>query len=334
MGTWWWIGLACLVVVTGCGPKQPPGPLVPVEPDALPEFTDDLDIRSLRLAVERTMPKWAGAGDADSTLAASRLLEAIENGANGDARRLAVAIAYEVSQTRDPLLMTSYYEPELAARARPDAVFRYPIYKRPPDLVDKEPYASRADIDAGVLAGRGLELAWTDDPLRLFLLHVQGSGRLRMDDGRVVPIMFAGTNGRPYTALAKVLMAEGLLTREEATIPGVKRVMAGLDPARQAELMARNERYTFFRLGKGGVIGSLGVELTPGRSIAADPAVVPPGSLAYLVTDKARRFVVVQDTGGAIKGAHVDLFVGPGQKAEAFAGEARERGTLYVLTPR
>ncbi len=349
--TRWWIGVACLVLSAGCGPKQPVGPLIPVEPDDLPDFTDDLDMASLRVAVERTMPRWAAAGDADSTMAASRLLDAIARGAEGDGRRVAVAVAYEVQQLRDPLLMTSYYEPELRGRSRPDAVFRYPIYAKPPNLTEEKrdgqkvvgrrlpdgtlaPYPSRAEIDAGALVGRGLELAWTDDPLRLFLLHVQGSGRLRMDDGRVLPIMFAATNGRPYTALAKVLMDEGLLTREEATIPGIKRVMATLQPEEQAAFMARNERYTFFRIGKGGVIGSLGVELTPGRSIAADPALIPPGSMVYLVTDKARRFVVVQDTGGAIKGAHVDLFVGPGEAAEAFAGEARERGTLYLLTPR
>lgn len=350
-GTWWWIGLACLVLTAGCGPKQPPGPLIPVEPDDLPEFSDDLDLTSLRAAVERTMPKWAAAGDADSTLAATRLVDAMARGADGDGRRVAVAVAYEVQQVRDPLLMTSYYEPELLARSKPDAVFRYPIYAKPPNLTETKsggqkivgrklpdgtvvPYPSRAEIDGGALVGRGLELAWTDDPLRLFLLHVQGSGRLRMGDGRVVPIMFAGTNGRPYTALAKVLIEEGLLTREDATVPGIKRVMATLGADRQTALMHRNERYVFFRVGKGGVVGSLGVELTPGRSIAADPTLIPPGSLAYLVTDKARRFVVVQDTGAAIRGAHVDLFVGAGAAAEAFAGEARERGTLYLLTPR
>lgn len=332
----WWFGLGCLMAfAVGC-PKQPPGPLVPVSPDDLPAFTDDLDIGSLRLAIERTMPVWAKRGDAESTMAATRLLDAIQRGADGDKRRVAVAVAYEVEQFRDPLLMTSYYEPEIAARSTPDAVFRYPIYGLPKDLKQVVPYPSRAEIEAGALAGRGLEIAWTNDPLRLFLLHVQGSGRLRMSDdrGRVVPILFAGTNGRPYTALAKVLIAEGLLTKEEATMPGIVRVMSPMPADEQAALMARNERYTFFRMGRGGVVGSLGVELVPGRSIAADPKLVQPGSLAYLVTGKARRFVIAQDTGAAITGARVDLFVGAGASAEAFAGEAREPGTLYILTPR
>jgi membrane-bound lytic murein transglycosylase A len=323
-----------IAIVAACGPKQPPDPLIPLDPDHLPAFSDDGDLGSLRLAIERTMPVWARSGDAGSTIAATRLLEAISRGADGDARRVATAIAYKVDQVRDPLLMTAYYEPQLPARTRPDSVYRYPIYARPPDLGANSMGPSRAEIDAGALAGRGLELAWTNDPLHLFLLHVQGSGRLRMDDGRIVPIMFAGTNGRPYTALARVLVEEGLLTKEEATVPGIKRVMTPMPPDEQAALMARNERFTFFRLGKGGAIGSLGVELTPGRSIAADPRLVPPGSLVYLVTDKVRRFAIAQDTGAAIVGARADLFVGAGQAAESFAGTARENGTLYVLTPR
>jgi peptidoglycan lytic transglycosylase A len=329
---WWIAGLVALAAA--CGPKQPPSPLVAVDPDHLPAFTDDLDMGSLRLAIERTMPVWSRRGDADSTLAATRLLDAIARGASGDRRRGAVALAYEVQQVRDPLLMTAYYEPELAARTRPDAAYRYPIYARPPELTPNAPGPSRAEIDAGALAGRGLELAWTNDPLHLFLLHVQGSGRLRLDDGRVVPILFGGTNGRPYTALARVLLDEGLLSRDEATVPGIRRAMALQAPDVQAQLMARNERYTFFRVGTGGPVGSLGVELTPGRSVAADPRLIPPGSLGYLVTPSARRFIVAQDTGAAITGAHVDLFVGAGEAAEAFAGEARDRGTLYLLTPR
>ncbi len=296
------------------------------------------------------MPVWSNRGDASSALAATRLLDALARGVSGDDRALAVLTSYAVLEVRDPLLMTAYYVPELPVRRWRDAVYRYPIYGRPPDLVEvtsdgtKEigrvengvvvQYPSRGEIEAGALAGRGLELAWTDDPLRLFLLHVQGSGRLRTDDGRIVPVQFAGTNGRPYTALASVLVREGYLTKEEATIPGITRVMASLSPAEQMALMSRNERYTFFRVGKPAVVGSMGVELTPGRSIATDLRLIPPGSIAYIVTDKVRRFVVAQDTGAAIKGAHVDLFVGTGSAAEAFAGEARERGKLYLLKPR
>lgn len=227
--------------------------------------------------------------------------------------------------------MTAYYEPELAARTRPDARFRFPLYAPPPGGAP-----SRAAIDSGALAGRGLEIAWTDDPLGLFLLHVQGSGRLRFADGSVRPALFAGTNGQPYVALARVLIDEGYLTRDDATVPGIRRVMATLPAERQRALMQQNPRYVFFKLGAqpGDPVGSMGVPLTAGRSIATDPTLLPPGSIGYLVTPTTRRFVVAQDVGAAIKGAHVDLFVGPGAAAEAFAGSARDRGTLYLLEPR
>lgn len=305
-------------------------PLVPLRADQLPDFSDDAQLASLRQAIARTLPAWRKKGDAASVAAAERLLGALAANADPAARRRAIAGSFRVLRVRDPILMTAYYEPELAARATPDARFRHPLYAKPPGGAP-----SRAAIDAGALAGRGLEIAWTDDPLGLFLLHVQGSGRLRYPDGTVRPVRFAGTNEQPYKALARVLIERGLLVREDATVPGIRRVMATLPDDEQRALMQENPRYVFFELGArpGDPVGSLGVPLTPGRSIATDPTLVPSGRIAWLATPSARRFVVAQDVGGAIKGAHVDLFVGPGAAAEAFAGSARDRGTLYVLEP-
>ncbi len=258
---------------------------------------------------------------------------------------------------REPLLLTAYYEPELAARFVRDASFRYPLYARPPDLVDVEPrtldetctcrrlsgrvegarlqpYPSRADIEGGALAGRGLELAWVADPVALFVLHVQGSGWLRLDDGALVGVRWAGSNGRPYRSVAQDLIARGLLPDDHTTLPDVRRALEALPPAEQAAVLATDERYTFFQLAEGGAVGSLGVELTPGRSIATDPHLVPPGALAYLETPSAHRFAVSQDAGAAIVGAHADLFLGAGAEAEERAGRARERGALYLLLPR
>jgi membrane-bound lytic murein transglycosylase A len=130
------------------------------------------------------------------------------------------------------------------------------------------------------------------------------------------------------------LTARGLLEKGRRTMPDVRRALAALSPEDQAAVLAYNERYTFFRLADGGAVGSLGVELTPGRSIATDPRLVPLGSLAYLATPSARRFVVSQDTGAAIVGARADLFLGPGADAEARAGRMHERGALYLFTPR
>src|SRR5439155_2784706 len=171
----------------------------------------------------------ARAGDAATSAAAERLLDTIAATADPGERRAAVARAFRVLRVTDPLLLTAYYEPEIAARLAPDPTFRHPIYGRPRDLVDVDPtaldlacacrsmsgrlegsavrpYPSRAEIDAGALAGRGLEVAWAADPISLFVLHVQGSGRLRLDDGRVLGLRYAGTNGRPYRSVAHTLV--------------------------------------------------------------------------------------------------------------------------------
>ena len=346
----------CCLVLAGCAllRPQPSGPLVPAE---LPPLEDDLDLASLRAAIERTRPVYARAGDAATAAAADRLLAILDSTIDPKARRAAVARDFRVVRFRDRVLLTAYYEPDLAARFARDANFRHPLYARPPDLVDVEPrtldetctcrrlsgrveggrlepYPSRADIEGGALAGRGLELAWAADPVALFVLHVQGSGRLRLDDGTLVGVRWAGSNGRPYRSVAQALVARGLLPDEHTTLPDVRHALEALSPAEQAAVLAANERYTFFRLAEGGAVGSLGVELTPGRSLATDPRLVPPGALAYLETPGAHRFAVSQDAGAAIVGAHADLFLGAGAEAEECAGRTRERGDLYLLLPR
>ena len=333
---------------------RPPGPLVPVGARAVPPLADDMELESLRVAIARTLPAYRDPADAD---AARRLLDILATTADPGARRAAVAAAFEVVRVRDPVLLTAYYEPEIEGRLVRDATYRHPLYARPPDLVDVDPralggrcgcrrlvgrvedgrlvpYPSRGEIEAGALAGRGLELAWAADPLAVFMLHVQGSGLLRLADGRRIGLRFAGTNGRPYRSLGRALAERGLLTPDHATVPDIRRALAALPAAEQAALLATNERYTFFRVAAGGPVGSLGVELTPGRSIATDPRWVKAGALAYLATPSVRRFVVAQDAGAAIVGAHTDLFLGAGAEAEETAGRMRERGALYVLRPR
>ena len=345
--------LATLVLATAACALRAPGAPVPVGARELPPLLDDLDLASLGTAIERTVPVWERAGDVGSVAAARALLVTLTREPDPRARREAVGRRFRLVRVPEPVLVTAYYEPELAARLHPGGTFRHPIYGRPPDLVDVEPgvlgcgcrcgmltgrvqggrvvpYPSRAEIEGGALAGRGLELAWTDDPLALFLLHVQGSGRLRLADGRVVGVRYAGTNGRPYRSLAQMLVARGSLPAGRATLPAIREYLAG-HPAEQAALLAENERYTFFRLAGGEPVGSLGVVLTPGRSIAADARVVPPGTVAYLRTPSFARFVVSQDAGAAIVGARADVFLGAGPEAEERAGQTSERGTLYLL---
>ncbi len=285
-----------------------------------PTFADDLDLASLRQAIARSSAR----GDAGT-----RLLEIL---AGSDERAAAIERSFRVVRVADSVLLTAYYEPELAARRTAGGAFQYPIYRQPDGA---RPMPTRAAIDAGALAGRRLELAWTDDPVRLFALHVQGSGRLRLADGAIMRVGYAGTNGRPYGSIAPALRARGLLPDGPATWPDIRAALVKLPREEQLAVLATNERYTFFRPTRdGNPVGSLGVPLTPGRSIAADPHVVPPGAIAYVETETVRRFVVVQDTGVAIKGPRADLFLGAGADAEARAGTMREHGMLYVLTPR
>ena len=273
-----------------------------------------------------------------------------------EARRAFIAQAFRVVRVRQPILLTGYYAPELVAHRRPGGDFRHPIYGRPPDLVDVDPsvldtchcraaagrvigdrlfpFFTRAEIDGGALAGRGLEIAWANDPLTLFALHVQGSGQLVLDDGARMGVHFAGTNGRPYRSIGRALMERGLVPPAHATMPELRQYLAGLAPVDQANLLEINERYTFFRLADHGPKGSFGVELTPGRSVATDPRLVPRGTLAYLRSGSATRFIVSHDTGAAVQGAHADLFFGAGADAEDRAGRLKENGSLYLLLPR
>jgi membrane-bound lytic murein transglycosylase A len=262
---------------------------------------------------------------------------------------------FRVRRVSSSLLLTGYYEPELTARATRDHTFRCPSYGRPADLVRVRPdrftcpcptiegrvaegelvaYPSRREIDAGALAGQGREIAWATDALDLLLLQVQGSGRLRYEDGHPTGVHFAGTTGRPYSSLGRVMIDRGLLGSGQAGIPQIRQVFGRLSPDQQQDLMASNERFVFFALSDGPIRGALSVPLTAGRSVAIDPKRVPLGSILYLETPTYRRFVIGQDTGAAIKGAHADLFVGHGVAAGEVAGRLKEKGSLWLLEPR
>ncbi len=262
-------------------------------------------------------------------------------------------------------LFTGYYEPLLhGARGR---VGRYsvPLYARPDDLVMVNlglfrpdlagrriagrvvdgrltPYETRREIDSGRLSGRGLELLWVDDPLDAFFLHIQGSGRVELADGRTVRVGYAGQNGQPYVAIGRVLVERGALRREEVSLQSI-RAWLEAHPMETTEVLAANPSYVFFRLLDGdGPIGALGVALTPGRSLAVDPSFVPLGAPVWLDTTDPldegrplRRLMVAQDTGGAIRGAvRGDVFWGAGEEAEARAGRMRSQGRYYLLLPR
>jgi len=268
-------------------------------------------------------------------------------------------------------LFTGYYEPLLEGALRPDARFRWPVHRRPPELVEVDlglfredlrgrriagrvdddgrlrPFPDRAAIERGVLAGRGLELLWVDDPIGLFFLHIQGSGRVRLRDGRTLRLVYAGQNGHPYRAIGRDLVEMGALAPEEVSLFTI-RAWLEAHPAAAPALMRRNPSYVFFRLAgevrEGeGPPGTLGVPLTPARSIAVDRRFWPLGIPFFLDVPVPfpegerpwRALVVAQDTGGAIRGVvRADVFWGTGPRAEWIAGHMRARGRMWVLLPR
>jgi membrane-bound lytic murein transglycosylase A len=264
---------------------------------------------------------------------------------------------YAVRADGDPDgLFTGYFEPLLFGADRPDARFRVPLYRPPDDLAAAlaagQPHYSRSDIDGGALDGRNLELLWVDDPLDAFFLHIQGSGRVAMADGQIVRVGFAGKNGHPYVAIGRELIAKGAMTKDEVSMPAIRKWLEN-HPAEAARVMALNSSYVYFRIiendskegAKEGPIGAMGVALTPGRSVAVDPAFVPYGAPVWLDTvhpqadpqapgRPLRRLLIAQDTGTAIKGpVRGDVFWGHGAEAAARAGVMKSPGRWYLLFP-
>lgn len=244
----------------------------------------------------------------------------------------------------DTALFTAYYEPEINAARRAGGAFRYPIYARPDDLIEGEPFHTRSEIDQGALAGRGLELFWLDDPVESFLLHVQGSGRLRLPDGSLARVGYGGKNGRPYTSIGKALVERGAFTVEEASGQKIRDWVAD-NPEQMWDLFALNESYVFFAEQPGlitadrGPIGSFGAPLPALRALAADPAYYPLGAPIWVEAagraEAMASLMVALDTGGAIKGAQRgDVFLGSGDAAGHRAGEFRAEGAMIVLLPK
>ncbi|MBY0275596.1 MltA domain-containing protein [Candidatus Binatia bacterium] len=249
-----------------------------------------------------------------------------------------LARSFRTTPARE-VFVTGYHEPTLAARRKADATFRHPIYRMP---AGGGPLPTRAEIEDGALAGRGLELFWTDDPVELFFLQVQGSGRLRLEDGTIVRIGYAGNNGKTYTAIGSVLVQRGVFRREEVTAPVIKAWLRA-NPSQADALMRTNSRYVFFSArpatGDEGPAGALGVPLVPWRSVAVDPKVTPLGSVGRLVVplpdgSTFDALVVAMDAGTAITGpGRLDLFCGPDARGEQIAGELRHAGTVAWLRP-
>ena len=247
-------------------------------------------------------------------------------------------------------LLTAYYEPVLEASRLPTAQFSVPLYQPPTGLAQRKPWYTRQEIDTLPEAQAGLQgraIAYLADPVDALVLQIQGSGRVRITqpDGseRWVRLAYAGTNDQPYRSVGRWLLDQGLI--RDASWPGIKSWLAQ-NPQRQQELLWSNPRVVFFREeaiaardSSEGPRGAQGVALTPGRSIAVDPASIPYGTPLWLASagpqTSLQKLVLAQDTGSAITGAvRADYFVGWGQDAGELAGRLRQPLQLWVLWPK
>jgi len=240
-----------------------------------------------------------------------------------------------------PALFTGYFEPELEGSPTRTARFKYPVYRRPPDLTDGVAYHTRAAIEGGAIAGRGLELAWLDDPVDVYFLQVQGSGRIRMSDGSVIRLGYAGKNGHAYKSVGKEMIRRGTHTLDQVSAPEIANFVRS-NPSTGRELLDTNPSYVFFRkIGtlkpEDGPIGAMGRSITAMRSVAIDPNFTPLGAPVWIEKDGAapiRSLMVAQDTGGAIKGMQrADIFFGTGAQAGDAAGTIRDGGRMVLLLP-
>lgn len=260
-------------------------------------------------------------------------------------------------------LFTGYFEPEIKGSRQRKGAYTQPIYGKPTDLVTADlgkfrpnwsgeqlvgrvengrlvPYPTRAEIDKGAIDGKAAVVAWTDDAVDLAIMQIQGSGRVRLDDGSVVRLGVAGSNGHKFVGIGKVMKDEGKLG-SDTSMPAI-RAWLKANPAEGRTLLGRNPRYIFYGVNAGtdGPMGTEGVALTPERSLAVDPRFVPLGAPVWVDSvDPAgkplRRLMVAQDTGAAIKGpVRGDVFWGAGEAAFQIAGKMKSPGRLVVFLPR
>jgi membrane-bound lytic murein transglycosylase A len=279
-------------------------------------------------------------------------------------------IPYAVTDDgRSQGLFTGYYEPLLKGSLEKAGDFTVPLYRRPEDLISADlgsfsealkgrhllgrvkgrrflPYYSHAEINAGALTGKDLELLYVDSIVDAFFLQIQGSGRVRLPDGQEIRVGYAGKNGRPYFAIGRALIREGALPADKVSMQSIRRWLEN-HPDEAGRIMEENQSFVFFRRLKGQSIkGALGVPLTAERTLAIDHRLLPMGAPIWLDTTRPgdtagapeqpyRRLMVAQDTGGAIRGGiRGDIFWGHGDIAEWRAGHSKHSGRWTLFVPR
>lgn len=239
-------------------------------------------------------------------------------------------------------LFTGYFEPELDGSRRPSARYRHPVYRLPPEARRTNQWLTRSEIEeSAVMKGRGLEIAWVDDPVELFFLQIQGSGRIRLPDGEYIRVGYGGNNGHEYRSIGVELVRRGIYNSHQVSAQVIKNWVRR-NPAEGRALLRHNPSYVFFREvsevpAERGPLGAMNRSITALRSVAVDPEYTPLGAPVWVEKDgksKLRRLMIAQDTGSAIKGTQrADIFFGTGDKAGREAGQLKDPGRMVVLVP-
>jgi len=354
-------------------PQHPPG--------SGPALVDDLELRGLEIALTRSL-SYLHALPADTRYKVAGEVVPVQRLINSarhlhgllQARPGPEALSRQIGRDYDlvrlcgqpgssppRLLVTGYYQPVFTGSLTPTPPFAYPLHRVPDDLVvavgkgnkpavgraDRGrvvPYWTRGEIEQGQLL-RGAELVWLRDPFDAFVLHVQGSGVIRLPDGSVRGVHYAQSNGRAYSSIGKHLVDAGRMRLADVTMDSLRRYIEQ-HPAERDQILQTNDAYIFFHWSEPGpAVGSLGRELTAGRSVAADQRWYPPGAVVFLdsrrpVMDNGEvaewremhRLVTVQDTGSALVGpGRMDVFWGTGDQAGQEAGQMKEDGDACLL---
>jgi peptidoglycan lytic transglycosylase A len=332
-----------------------------------PTLLDDGDPESLRTAVAQSLAwldrqpggRWLVFGPRRVTIAEyaaglRRLLMMLAGDPPPEVLEERVLAEFDVLSSvgrgDGAVLLTGYHEPVVEASDRPSPQYPVPVLGLPADSTGDWRYPrhlSRAEIEAGRLGPAARPLAWARDPVDVFFMEVEGSGTLRFPDGREIRVGPAATNGYPYRSIGRLLIDEGRLTEETVSMHAIRSWLLA-NPSERGRVLRHNQSVVFFRRLEGPPLGNLGVPITATRSIATDARLFPGGGLAFVRTERplrlpdgrvgwspVSRFVLNQDTGGAIRGpGRVDLFWGRGADAELAASEMKQLGELYFLVPK
>lgn len=385
----WCLGLTLLVAFSGCKPPEPPPveigkdygrPLPPGEralvkltdPSQFPDFSPGFERRSgleqactysLEYLSRPSSKQFFPYGDITHERAVASVeafLDVFRTAKSPQELDQMIKDRFDIYISRGcddagTVLFTGYYRPIFDGRLQPDAEFKYPLYKRPPDI-EGDPitgvyqrkggglYYTRAEIDNGALRGKGLELCYLRDRFEAYIVTVQGSGQIRLQDGSLFEIGYNGNNGHEYSSIGQELVKQNLIAPEQLSLQGLIRYFRE-NPDKLDWAMSINKRYVFFTPRSGGPFGSLNVPVTPFRSIATDKAVFPRAGVSFLMTQVPAKgaageirnyayegFACDQDTGGAIRAAgRCDLFMGTGPDVGELAGRTMAEGKLYYI---